>query len=464
MFNASVDGVVRKRSAQKNAMNPMSARNPPTSPLEPKADGPAKASMTMDRTNWSEPILSSDDLAISSDEVGQESESERPEWREFQPLPERSSHGTGRPESAKSCRADKIARFFRVMFGSTTETIGHRVLRISVSIVACGLAVALLRTALNWQNSSQVFASANRPIPDAPKNTPDMQAQSQPDSLTAAGPETVVPTQLVVSVPAESVTPPPKQSVAADVVESATSTPKQPVTSVAAEPVTPVSKQPATSAPKQPVSSMPIESVASVSKRPVETASTEPIKSAPKQPRTSVSAEPVTPATATERVKATKSQLEDELDRLMETSTERVKPTEKQQKRPEQLERLHDVPTKEGLQKARDFREMGTKNFDAQNYQEAVRQFSFAVLLDNSESSYDHRALANFYARNYQDAIDDCTEVIERNRRHSAAYYLRGICNYRIGKTASGDADVHRAIELDPTIAERRKHWASRAR
>ena len=108
---------------------------------------------------------------------------------------------------------------------------------------------------------------------------------------------------------------------------------------------------------------------------------------------------------------------------------------------------------------AKEYRKRGDKEFDIKNFEEAVQQFSFAVNQDGSEASYGSRAVAHFYAGNYRDAVEDCTKVIAKNPKEAAAFYLRGLCYRRLAKALEAEADIAHALELDPSIANRRKNW-----
>jgi serine/threonine protein kinase len=108
---------------------------------------------------------------------------------------------------------------------------------------------------------------------------------------------------------------------------------------------------------------------------------------------------------------------------------------------------------------AKEYRELGDNEFQIKNYKEAVRQFSLAVNLDGSEDSYARRAEAHLYTGNYQDAVEDSTKVIAKNPQNAKAFFLRGTCYRRLRRASSGDTDLTRALELDPSIAERLKHW-----
>lgn len=115
------------------------------------------------------------------------------------------------------------------------------------------------------------------------------------------------------------------------------------------------------------------------------------------------------------------------------------------------------TPKPIGTELAKEYRERGAREFDARNYEEAVRQFSFAVDLDGSELSYGSRTVARFYTGNYRDAAEDCSMVISKNSKKAAAYYLRSLCSRRLANELEAEADRARALELDPSINKRLK-------
>lgn len=136
---------------------------------------------------------------------------------------------------------------------------------------------------------------------------------------------------------------------------------------------------------------------------------------------------------------------------ILKKLTHPTEPTKSPESKPES--------TKDPLAQARIHRERGVKAFNDKSYVQAVREFSRALDLDNSELSYDHRALANFYARNFEHAAADCSKVIELNPRHAAAFYLRSLCHLKLRKTADAKADLTSATELDAEIAKKHPSW-----
>ena len=116
-------------------------------------------------------------------------------------------------------------------------------------------------------------------------------------------------------------------------------------------------------------------------------------------------------------------------------------------------------PTTDGLELANVHRKRGSEELEANNFKEAIRQFSTAVLLDGSEASYENRAEAHLYAGKYRDAVEDSTKVITMNPKNAAAFYLRGLCYRRLKKVSSAESDFIRALKLDPTINQRRRQW-----
>ena len=162
----------------------------------------------------------------------------------------------------------------------------------------------------------------------------------------------------------------------------------------------------------------------------------------------------VAQVTKRELPKPIKSSLKDELGEFV-PRTERLKPL-RADKPPDEPPPVG--PSKEGLERAKEFRKRGNEEFGIHNYKEAVRLFSFAVLLDGSEASFGNRAVANFSAHNYRDAIEDFTKVINMNPRNAEAYYMRGLSYRRLEKPSQAEPDITRAVELDKTIVDRYRH------
>lgn len=93
------------------------------------------------------------------------------------------------------------------------------------------------------------------------------------------------------------------------------------------------------------------------------------------------------------------------------------------------------------------------------NYAAAIADLSKAIRLDPKDAmAFNNRGYAYLKQKNYARAIADYTDVIRlSSQEEPTALYGRGLARAQSGHAAEAQADMDRALSLDPKIAERFK-------
>jgi tetratricopeptide (TPR) repeat protein len=93
----------------------------------------------------------------------------------------------------------------------------------------------------------------------------------------------------------------------------------------------------------------------------------------------------------------------------------------------------------------------GTAALEAGDYSEAEAKFSQAIELQpDSIFCYHGRALSRLRMQQYEAAIADLTEVLQRSSEDVRAFANRGSAYHALGKTRNAMIDYNRAIALQP--------------
>jgi len=64
-----------------------------------------------------------------------------------------------------------------------------------------------------------------------------------------------------------------------------------------------------------------------------------------------------------------------------------------------------------------------------------------------------YRGCANLHLKNYQPALADFSVAIQARPDFAQAYYQRGATYNLLGNRFQGQADINRALQLDPNVA-----------
>jgi formylglycine-generating enzyme required for sulfatase activity len=97
--------------------------------------------------------------------------------------------------------------------------------------------------------------------------------------------------------------------------------------------------------------------------------------------------------------------------------------------------------------------ERGKLKYYAEDYQDAISNFSQAIALDDSYvEAHLHRGLAYTSLGKYQVAIDDYSRALELQPDLAKAYNYRGNTYRELGNCQAAIADYDRALALDPNL------------
>ena len=67
---------------------------------------------------------------------------------------------------------------------------------------------------------------------------------------------------------------------------------------------------------------------------------------------------------------------------------------------------------------------------------------------ENNIEAYFNRGKAKQFLQAYEDAINDCTKIIQINPKNMDAYFMRGVLRIEFGDTKNGCLDLSKAGEL----------------
>ena len=90
------------------------------------------------------------------------------------------------------------------------------------------------------------------------------------------------------------------------------------------------------------------------------------------------------------------------------------------------------------------------------DYKKAIEDFNQAIIFNprlTPAPVYLYRGIARSKLSNFQGAIVDYTEAIERGFTHPDIYYHRGSCHGMLGNHREAIANLKQAIKLDPNYA-----------
>ncbi|CAD8079159.1 unnamed protein product [Paramecium sonneborni] len=95
--------------------------------------------------------------------------------------------------------------------------------------------------------------------------------------------------------------------------------------------------------------------------------------------------------------------------------------------------------------KAQQLKQKGNEAFKLENYNDAIKLYSEAIMEDNTESVYySNRALCFYIQEKYQESYDDATEAVQLNEKNIKAHMLVGqsICMLAKYKLDSSKIDI----------------------
>lgn len=104
--------------------------------------------------------------------------------------------------------------------------------------------------------------------------------------------------------------------------------------------------------------------------------------------------------------------------------------------------------TQSGVQ---DFFKWGVEKIQSGNYQGAIKDFTQAIQRQsNLTAAYSNRCLAYIQLGDYQAAIEDCTQAATLAPDNTEAYLNRGLAQYRLGNYQAAIQDNNQVIKLNP--------------
>ena len=99
--------------------------------------------------------------------------------------------------------------------------------------------------------------------------------------------------------------------------------------------------------------------------------------------------------------------------------------------------------------------ERGDARFLAHNFDDAVKDYTSALKLDDSlNEAYFGRGVALARAGWIEEGIEDLDVYINRNPNNSVAYTKRGVRHLWLGDEDRAKADFENALKIDPTNSE----------
>jgi tetratricopeptide (TPR) repeat protein len=89
----------------------------------------------------------------------------------------------------------------------------------------------------------------------------------------------------------------------------------------------------------------------------------------------------------------------------------------------------------------------------------ALREYALAIKADpKNGENYDYRADVWLERKEFQRAVDDCTESIRLDRNNISAYYVRGLAYQQMGNLDRAKQDFHAALARP--AKNRNDQWA----
>ena len=125
---------------------------------------------------------------------------------------------------------------------------------------------------------------------------------------------------------------------------------------------------------------------------------------------------------------------------------------------PQQTVKMPSEQTVTPDESGRDALHRGNTYFDAKAYDLAIQQYDYAIA--HGSSGYYVRGVAWLEKRNYEQAIADLTQAIQREAGYYVSYFYRANAYAQKGDRDSAIADYRRALALKPDEAVKKQIMA----
>ncbi|SIO73310.1 Tetratricopeptide repeat protein 1 [Babesia microti strain RI] len=106
-----------------------------------------------------------------------------------------------------------------------------------------------------------------------------------------------------------------------------------------------------------------------------------------------------------------------------------------------------------------ELRKIGKSEFEGKNYAKAIQIYTYAINRDSLDDEtksilLSNRAASYINLGSWDDALADCNESIKLNSENVKSYVRRSAVHQEMNKWHEASNDIHKALELDPTLVD----------
>ncbi|KFR10067.1 Mitochondrial import receptor subunit TOM34, partial [Opisthocomus hoazin] len=106
--------------------------------------------------------------------------------------------------------------------------------------------------------------------------------------------------------------------------------------------------------------------------------------------------------------------------------------------------------TAAGTERARTLKEEGNELVKKGNHKKAVEKYSESLKLNQECATYTNRALCYLALKQYEDAVQDCTEALRLDPKNVKALYRRAQALKELKDYKSSIADIKSLLKTEP--------------
>uniref|UniRef100_A0A8C8B3X5 TOM34 protein n=1 Tax=Otus sunia TaxID=257818 RepID=A0A8C8B3X5_9STRI len=107
-------------------------------------------------------------------------------------------------------------------------------------------------------------------------------------------------------------------------------------------------------------------------------------------------------------------------------------------------------PTAAGMERARTLKEEGNELVKKGNHKKAVEKYSESLKLNQECATYTNRALCYLALKQYQEAVQDCSEALRLDPKNVKALYRRAQALKELKDYKSSIADIKSLLKTEP--------------